>query len=133
MTERASATTHTVAANNRLSDRLPWADDSDFERARKGLIAQHDGPILNERPGGLVGVSWDTANFAFIHGDAPASVNPSLWRQAKLNAEHGLYEVREGVYQVRGYDTAVVSFIATNTGWLVIESTSSASTTGRAS
>lgn len=121
MTERANATTHTVAANNRLSDRLPWADESDFERARKGLIAQHDGPILNERPGGLVGVSWDTANFAFIHGDAPASVNPSLWRQAKLNAEHGLYEVREGVYQVRGYDTAVVSFIATTSGWLVID------------
>ena len=121
MTERVSATPHTVAANNRMSDRLPWADESDFERARKGLIAQHEGPILNERPGGLVGVSWDTANFAFIHGDAPASVNPSLWRQAKLNAEHGLYEVREGIYQVRGYDTAVVSFIATKTGWLVID------------
>lgn len=121
MTERAPATSHTETANRRLADRLPWSDESDFERARKGLIAQHEGPILNERPGGLVGVSWDTANFAFIHGDAPSSVNPSLWRQAKLNAEHGLFEVRDGVYQVRGYDTAVVSFVATNSGWLVID------------
>ena len=121
MTERASASPHTVAANDRLANRLPWSDESDFERARKGMIAQHAGPILNERPGGLVGVSWDTDNFAFIQGDAPPSVNSSLWRQAKLNAEHGLFEVRDGVYQVRGYDTAVVSFIATASGWLVID------------
>lgn len=118
---RKSATQHTETTNREIASRLPWHDTADFERATKGRIAQHDGPILNERPGGLVGVSWDNANYAFIHGDAPDSVNPSLWRQAKLNAEHGLFEVRDGVYQVRGYDTAVVSFVATDTGWFVID------------
>lgn len=118
---RTPATPQTEEINRRLAERLPWSDESDIARARRGLIAQHEGPILNERPGGLVGVSWDTGRFAFMTGDAPATVNPSLWRQTKLNAEHGLFEVREGVYQVRGYDTAVVSFVVTDNGWLVID------------
>ena len=118
---RNPATPQTEQANSELATRLPWHNTADEERARRGLIAQYDGPILNERPGGLVGVSWDTANYAFITGDAPSTVNPSLWRQAILNAEHGLFEVSKDVYQVRGYDTAVVSFVATTTGWFVID------------
>ncbi|MFM1751269.1 MAG: hypothetical protein RL119_231, partial [Actinomycetota bacterium] len=118
---RRPATDHTVAINHDLHSRLPWHDTSDKERASKGLIAQHQGPIANERPGALNPISWDTAKWDFIQGDAPATVNPSLWRQAQLNAIHGLFEVTEGLYQVRGYDTAVVSFVATATGWLVID------------
>lgn len=118
---RGHASAHTETANRALAERLPWHDTADEERARRGLIAQHAGPILNQRPGGLVGVSWDTANWDFIEGEAPPTVNPSLWRQARLNGIHGLFEVRDGVYQVRGYDTSVVTFLATDHGWFVID------------
>lgn len=118
---RQEATEHTAAINRETRGRLPWNDNSDEERATRGLIAQHHGPIANQRPGALTPVSWDNAKWNFIQGDAPDSVNPSLWRQAKLNAIHGLFEVTPGLYQVRGYDTAVVSFIATKSGWLVID------------
>lgn len=118
---RRPATDHTTRAHRQLIDRLPWHDTTDEERATRGLIAQHQGPIANERPGALVGVSWDTSRWDFISGEAPPTVNPSLWRQARLNGIHGLFEVGHGIYQVRGYDTAVVSFIATDTGWLIID------------
>lgn len=118
---RRPASDHTVRLHRSLAERLPWHDVSDDERARRGLIAQHHGPIANRRPGAMNPVSWDTARWDFIAGDAPTTVNPSLWRQAVLNGIHGLFEIRDGVYQVRGYDTAVVSFIATDSGWLVID------------
>ena len=118
---RRPATEHTAAINHDLYSHLPWHDTSDLERASTGLIAQPQGPIANERPGAINPISWDNAKWDFIQGDAPDSVNPSLWRQAQLNAIHGLFEVTKGLYQVRGYDTAVVSFIATATGWLVID------------
>jgi alkyl sulfatase BDS1-like metallo-beta-lactamase superfamily hydrolase len=47
---------------------------------------------------------WDTDSYVFLTGEAPASVNPSLWRQSTLVAKQGLYEVVEGLYQVRGLD-----------------------------
>ena len=118
---RKAATPHTAGVHRDIASRLPWADTSDMDRAVRGRIAQHIGPIVDERPGSLTGVCWDNAKYEFIHGDAPDTVNPSLWRQATLNAEHGLFEVRDGVYQVRGYDTAVVSFVTTANGWLVID------------
>ena len=56
-----------------------------------------------------------------MQGDAPASVNPSLWRQAKLNGMHGLYQVREGIYQVRGYDVSNMTWIRGRSGWIVVD------------
>ena len=64
---------------------------------------------------------WDPADWAFVTGDAPDSVHPSLWRQAQLNAIHGLFEVADGVYQVRGVDLSNITFIAGDTGWIVID------------
>ncbi len=118
---RRPATPHTEAAHRAITERLPWQENSDEERANRGLIAQHLGPIANQRAGGIVGVSWDPSNWEFVHGDAPPTVNPSLWRQARLNGVHGLFEVRDGLYQVRGYDTSVVTFVATDSGWFVID------------
>ena len=53
--------------------------------------------------------------------NAPGSVNPSLWRNAKLNMNHGLFEVVDGIWQVRGYDLSVMSIIRGETGWIVID------------
>lgn len=113
-----SVTQATEAANASLGNQLQLDDESDFEDARRGRLAQVEGGIITNSRGGVV---WDANSFSFIKGTAPASVNPSLWRQSKLNAEHGLFEVVPGIYQFRGYDIAVMTLIKGKTGWIVID------------
>jgi alkyl sulfatase BDS1-like metallo-beta-lactamase superfamily hydrolase len=72
-------------------------------------------------PGQGAAAVWDTREYGFVAGDAPASVHPSLWRQAKLNGLHGLFQVTEGVYQVRGYDLSNMTLIRGRTGWIVVD------------
>src|SRR3546814_9825879 len=61
--------------------------------------------------------------YAFLNTDkAPDTVNPSLWRQARLNAIHGLFEVvPDKIWQVRGYDISVMTIIRGDTGWIVVD------------
>jgi alkyl sulfatase BDS1-like metallo-beta-lactamase superfamily hydrolase len=64
---------------------------------------------------------WDNDSYGFLTGDAPNTVNPSLWRQSSLVARQGLYEVVEGIYQVRGLDLSNISFVEGDTGVIVID------------
>ena len=112
------ATEATKAANAKVAAGLPIADQTDFENARRGLLAQIEGDqILNEDGS----VAWDSRQFDFIEGAAPDTVNPSLWRQGKLNSIHGLFEVVAGMYQIRGYDLAQMTLIAGKTGWIIVD------------
>jgi len=118
MNERKDATEATRAAHAALAATLPTDDGADFENARRGFI----GTIADaEIPG-----AWSMAPFAFLDGERPETINPSLWRQAKLNAIHGLFEVTKGVYQVRGFDISNVTFIEGEKGFLVIDPLTSA-------
>ena len=112
----ASETTR--LANAAVLNRLPFGDESDFERAARGFIAGPDALVIRGDDGHVV---WDMTVYDFIQGEAPDSVNPSLWRQAKLNDMHGLFEVVEGIYQVRGYDLSNITFIRGETGWIVVD------------
>ncbi len=109
MSSPRPATASTAEANARALRGLPFHDQADFENARRGLIAEGNGQI--KAADGHV--AWDIDKWAFLEGDAPDTANPSLWRQGKLNAIAGLFEVTQGVYQVRGYDLSVVSFLRT--------------------
>ena len=112
------ATEATRAANAEVAASLPIADQTDFENANRGFLAKIPGDkILNEDGS----VAWDSRQFDFMQGDAPDTVNPSLWRQGKLNSIHGLFEVVPGIYQIRGYDLAQMTLIAGKTGWIVID------------
>ena len=93
--------------------------DADFDRASRGLIATHPTGVI-ESPFGAV---WNLPRYDFIErgSENPDTVNPSLWRQAQLNAIHGLFEVAPGIWQARGYDISNVTFIAGETGWIVID------------
>lgn len=108
----------TVDANAKVAAALPLSDPSDFADATRGRLAQIEGGIIRNAKGDVV---WDVNSYAFVKGDAPASVNPSLWRQSKLNSEHGLFEVKPGIYQFRGYDAAVMTVIRGKTGWIVVD------------
>ena len=112
------ATEATRAANAEVAAELPIADQTDFENANRGFLAKIAGDkILNEDGS----VAWDSRQFDFIEGPAPDTVNPSLWRQGKLNSIHGLFEVVPGIYQIRGYDLAQMTLIAGKTGWIIID------------
>jgi alkyl sulfatase BDS1-like metallo-beta-lactamase superfamily hydrolase len=111
-------TPRTAAANAAVAEALPLGDQQDFADARRGLVAS-DPHVEITGPDGQV--IWRTQDYAFVDGDAPASVNPSLWRQAKLNGIHGLFEVAPGVYQVRGYDLANMTIVVGETGWIVVD------------
>ncbi|GAA5204024.1 alkyl/aryl-sulfatase [Microbacterium jejuense] len=105
-------------AQAKLLASLPFDDVDDFAAADRGFIGTLDDPQIRNAAGDVV---WDAAAYDFIQGDAPDTVNPSLWRQSKLVAKHGLYEVVDGLYQVRGLDLSVMSFIEGDTGVIVVD------------
>ncbi|MEM9256707.1 MAG: alkyl sulfatase dimerization domain-containing protein [Pseudomonadota bacterium] len=113
-----SATAVTAAANAAVATELPLDDPRDFEDASRGLIAKPDSLNLRMPDGSTI---WDMDAYQFETGDAPPSVNPSLWRQNKLNNYHGLFEVTEGIYQVRGFDLSNMSIIEGETGWILVD------------
>ena len=105
-------------AHTSLSGSLPFADTADFEAADRGFLGTLDDPAIRNAAGEVV---WDASTYDFLDGDAPETVNPSLWRQSRLVAKHGLYEVVEGIYQARGFDLSVMSFIETDSGVIVVD------------
>ena len=98
---------------------LPFADKQDFEEAKRGFIAVPSyRKIMNDKGD----VAWNMDNWDFLlNGKDFDSIHPSLQRQALLNMEYGLFEVVPGIYQVRGFDLANISFIRGDTGWIVID------------
>ena len=111
------ATATTVASNASFGKSLNLAEQQGFEDARRGLIAKPTGKVL-AADGSTV---WDYDRFAFIQGEAPPSVNPSLWRHATLNNEAGLFKVAEGIHQLRGFDIANITLIDGKTGWILVD------------
>lgn len=111
--------TETVRAQQReLAASLPFHDRRDFDAAERGFIAAVEPGLVHDADGNVV---WDAGEFGFITGEAPDTVNPSLWRQSTLVSKHGLFEVVEGIYQVRGLDLSNVSFIEGDAGVIVID------------
>ncbi len=118
----------TAKSNQQFAQTLNLADQQDFEDAARGLIARPSGKVLNAEDATIL----DYDRFAFIQGDAPASANPSLWRQAKLNNNIGLFKVMDGIYQLRGFDLANITLIEGKTGWIVVDTLTSRETAAAA-
>ena len=96
---------------------LPFGDTADFEAADRGLIDAGD-PVVRNEAGQVI---WDNGSYGFLTGEAPDTVHPSLWRQSTLVARQGLFEVTDGIYQVRGYDLSNMSVIEGDTGIIIID------------
>lgn len=118
-----------LAVHEQLVKTLPMHDEQDFEDARRGYLGTIEPAVVRGARGEVV---WDAGSYAFLDGDAPATVNPSLWRQSTLTAMHGLFEVVPGIYQVRGLDLSNVSFVEGERGVLVIDPLISAETAAAA-
>jgi alkyl sulfatase BDS1-like metallo-beta-lactamase superfamily hydrolase len=98
---------------------LPFGDAQDFEDARRGFLGTIEDAHIVGDTGRVV---WTMRNYDFQRDEAaPPTVNPSLWRQARLNTIHGLFEVVPGVYQVRGFDIANMTLIEGRAGVIVVD------------
>ncbi|MDY6998149.1 MAG: alkyl sulfatase dimerization domain-containing protein [Actinomycetota bacterium] len=106
------------AAHREHLGNLPFEDTRDFEDADRGFIAAQSPCVITAADGRVV---WDNDVYGFLSGDAPPTVHPSLWRQSTLVAKQGLYEVVEGIYQVRGFDLSNMTVIEGDTGIIVID------------
>lgn len=110
----------TLAANAALVERLPFHDRQDFEDARRGLVAPVPDNGVVRGAGGAV--LWNLEEYGFLDGEQPpATVNPSLWRMARLNLANGLFRVVDRVYQLRGFDLANMTVLEGDTGLIVID------------
>lgn len=111
----------TQKLNTGVLQQLPFADQQDFEDARRGFIAPlPEGGVIRAKEGKPV---WDLSSFSFIQEEAaaPETVNPSLWRQSQLLTHAGLFKVIDRVYQVRGADASNITFIEGDTGLIVVD------------
>jgi alkyl sulfatase BDS1-like metallo-beta-lactamase superfamily hydrolase len=108
----------TVKAQTDLKASLPFADRQDFDFASRGFLGTRADPLIKDAKGGTV---WDLSAYDFLKGDAPPTVNPSLWRQAQLLSMNGLFQVSDTIWQVRGFDIANITFVKGDTGWIVID------------
>jgi len=116
----------TLAANAELAKTLPFANREDFEDAMRGFIGTTPDALV---PGTGPRPVWNMKAYDFVKQSEPAdSVNPSLWRQAQLNAIHGLFEVTDRVYQVRGFDMANMTIIEGDTALIIIDTLSTPDT-----
>lgn len=113
------ASIHTCRANAALGERLDLSDEGCFDDALRGFIDTVPDARIETAEGRVV---WDLSAYAFLESiETPDSVNPSLWRQARLNRIHGLFQVCERMYQVRGFDIANITIIEGDTGLILID------------
>ncbi len=108
----------TRAAQTQVAKALSLTNRRDFEQAARGLVARASSLKITGEKGDI---AWNQDAYDFVEGDAPASVNPSLWRQAKLNGQHGLYKVADGIHQLRGFDLANLTLIDSDNGWILVD------------
>ncbi|MFJ7416213.1 alkyl/aryl-sulfatase [Streptomyces sp. NPDC098077] len=123
------ATPSIVRQQQEILARLPFSDRQDFEDATRGLIARREPNAVRGDDGAVL---WDNDTYGFLDGEAPETVNPSLWRQSQLAAIDGLFEVVPGVYQVRGLDLSNTTLIEGDEGVIVIDTLLSVETAAAA-
>ena len=112
------ASAATRAAQQSVAKALPAEDGRDAEFASRGLIAVRTDPLIRNAEGRAV---WNTAAYDWVKGPAPATVHPSLWREMGLLKASGLYQVADGVWQVRGFDVSNMTIVRGATGWILID------------
>ncbi|OHT81342.1 alkyl/aryl-sulfatase [Mycobacteroides saopaulense] len=118
MPEQTQPTSRIVEQNAAAARELPFAHTEDQDDADRGFLAALEPGVVRDASGKIV---WDNDSYAFLRGTCPASVHPSLWRQCGLNIRQGLYQVTEGIYQVRGLDLSNMTLVEGDSGVIVID------------
>ena len=117
------ASSWAIAQHEAMRDTLPFSDTRDFEEATRGFLGTIEHARITNAQGRVV---WSLEAYDFLSAEeAPPTVNPSLWRQSRLNMNHGLFEVVPGVYQVRGLDIANMTLIEGDSSVIVVDALTS--------
>ena len=117
------ATEATQSANAEVYQLLDFADEREKEFATRGLIAAPESLVITDDSGTVI---FSQQAYDFVRDqEAPASANPSLWRNTQLNAYYGLFKVTDDIYQVRGYDISNMTFVRSEHGWIIMDCMSS--------
>src|ERR1039458_8907728 len=90
-----------------------FSDRADFANSDRGFIGTLEPLVITTC---VIRGVWDMDSWGFLDGDCPDTANPSLWRQAQLTARHGLYEVTDGIYQVRGFALSTTTLVDSEHG-----------------
>ena len=124
--DKKPATTITKQINEDAYQVLDFDDTQEEEFAKKGFITAPDSLQITDDDGNVV---WNMDNYDFVRdADSPDSANPSLWRNTKSNANYGLFQVSDDIYQVRGYDLSNMTFVRTDNGWIIMDCLASSDT-----
>ena len=116
----------TIDFHRLIAKDMPIEDGQDWADARRGLVGTIENTEVKTAEGRVV---WSLTGYGFLDDDKPAdTVNPSLWRQARLNRIHGLFEVTPRMFQVRGYDIANITYIEGDTGLIALDALSTPAT-----
>lgn len=114
-----AASSFTQEKNHAVLNELPFSNKKDFEDAKNNLIATVSNLQITNAEGRVI---WSMKDYAFLSSpQIPMTVNPSLWRQAQLNMNEGLYQVKDNIYQVRGYDLSNMDIIEGKKGIIIID------------
>jgi linear primary-alkylsulfatase len=117
--EPKDASPATRQANAAILEELDFSDQADFQDARRGLIAPPAEAVIKAADGHVV---WDLDAYGFLkQEEAPATVNPSLWRHARINMAAGLFQVVDRIYQVRGLDLSNMTIVEGDKGVILID------------
>ncbi|MEU1144498.1 alkyl/aryl-sulfatase [Streptomyces sp. NPDC005863] len=101
-----------------VSQGLAWDDVQDFADADRGLLGRLRPGRVTDADGSVV---WDADAYGFLDEECPPTAHPALWRQSRLVARQGLYEVVPGIYQVRGLDLSNITFVEGDRGVIVVD------------
>src|SRR5258708_672192 len=117
------ASSPVVAQHAATLKALPFSDISDFEDASRGFLGTIEHARITSAQGRVV---WSLEPYGFLSdAESPPTVDPSLWRQSRLNMHHGIFEVVPGVYQIRGLDIANMTLIEGERGVIVVDTLTS--------
>lgn len=128
--DRKEASQYTAEANAAIYELLDFSDEQEREFAEKGFLEAPESLVITAEDGHTI---WSQEVYDFVREkEAPDTVNPSLWRNTQLNALYGLFEVTDGIYQVRGYDVSNITFVRGDSGWIVFDCGTSVETANAA-
>ena len=128
--DRKEASQYTAEANAAIYELPDFPVEQEREFAEKGFLEAPESLVITAEDGHTI---WSQEVYDFVREkEAPDTVNPSLWRNTQLNALYGLFEVTDGIYQVRGYDVSNITFVRGDSGWIVFDCGTSVETANAA-
>ncbi len=111
----------TKAINKKILEVLPFKDKSDLADVRRGIIAEAKDLVIKNDKGDII---WDMKSYydmVAANPECPDTVNPSYWRHECRETVAGLFEVTDGIWQVRGFDLANLTLIRSDHGYIALD------------